>query len=401
MIDRANMTITGVDAVLPDRVLTDATVVIRDGLIAEVLEGWRGGPGVLDGGGATLIPGLVDTHSDAFEKEIRPRPGVELPLDFALGSFEGRAAAAGVTTVFHGVAFEQSERYDRTVDQAIAMCAVIDDRAVDPVALIDHHVLHRLDVRDPDGLAGLERRLDQVSDGSDTPVRPLVSYEDHTPGQGQYTDRRWFERYVSGTRSVPLEEARRVVDELVDDRERRAAQREVAVEVLGRRALEGSITLMAHDPTDAAEISRARAAGMTIAEFPTTHAAATAAKEQGMRTVCGAPNALRGTSHSGNVSARELIAGGLCDGLASDYLPSTLLGTVAALVRSGLCALPEAVALVTAGPSESVGLHDRGRLEVGRRADLVLVDLRSTMPTVLSVVSQARRIGAQETACAV
>ena len=107
MIDRANMTITGVDAVLPDRVLTDATVVIRDGLIAEVLEGWRGGPGVLDGGGATLIPGLVDTHSDAFEKEIRPRPGVELPLDFALGTFEGRAAAAGVTTVFHGVAFEQ------------------------------------------------------------------------------------------------------------------------------------------------------------------------------------------------------------------------------------------------------------------------------------------------------
>lgn len=401
MIDRANMTITGVDAVLPDRVLTDATVVIRDGLIAEVLEGWRGGPGVLDGGGATLIPGLVDTHSDAFEKEIRPRPGVELPLDFALGSFEGRAAAAGVTTVFHGVAFEQSERYDRTVDQAIAMCAVIDDRAEDPVALIDHHVLHRLDVRDPDGLAGLERRLDQVSDGSDTPVRPLVSYEDHTPGQGQYTDRRWFERYVSGTRSVSLEEARRVVDELVDDRERRAAQREVAVEVLGRRALEGSITLMAHDPTDAAEISRARVAGMTIAEFPTTHAAATAAKEQGMRTVCGAPNALRGTSHSGNVSARELIAGGLCDGLASDYLPSTLLGTVAALVRSGLCALPEAVALVTAGPSESVGLHDRGRLEVGRRADLVLVDLGSRMPTVLSVVSQARRIGAQETACAV
>lgn len=401
MIDRSNMTITGVDAVLPDRVLTDATVVIRDGLIAEVLEGWRGGPGVLDGGGATLIPGLVDTHSDAFEKEIRPRPGVELPLDFALGSFEGRAAAAGVTTIFHGVAFEQSERYDRTVDQAIAMCAVIDDRAVDPVALIDHHVLHRLDVRDPDGLAGLERRLDQVSGGSDTPVRPLVSYEDHTPGQGQYTDRRWFEHYVSGTRSVSLEEARRVVDELVDDRERRAAQREVAVEVLGRRALAGSITLMAHDPTDAAEISRARVAGMTIAEFPTTHAAATAAKEQGMRTVCGAPNALRGTSHSGNVSARELIAGGLCDGLASDYLPSTLLGTLAALVRSGLCALPEAVALVTAGPSESVGLHDRGRLEVGRRADLVLVDLRSSMPTVLSVVSQARRIGAQETACAV
>lgn len=401
MIDRSNVVITDVHAVLPDRVLADATVVVREGRIAEVLDGRRGGAGVVDGRGAVLIPGLVDSHSDAFEKELRPRPGVELPLDFALGSFEGRAAAAGVTTIYHGVAFEQSDRYERTVDQAAAMCSAIDARAADPVALIDHRVLYRLDVRDPEGLAGLERRLDEVASAPVRGAKPLVSYEDHTPGQGQYTDRTWFEKYVSGTRSVSLDEARRVVDELVDERERRAAHREVAVEVLGRRALEGTITLMAHDPTDESEISRASSAGMSIAEFPTTRVAAVAAKERGMRTVCGAPNALRGTSHSGNVSARELISGGLCDGLASDYLPSTLLGTVAALVRAGLCPLEEAIALVTSGPADTVGLNDRGRIEVGRRADLALVDFGSVMPTVLTVIAQAGRVSYEDEACAV
>ena len=123
--------------------------------------------------------------------------------------------------------------------------------------------------------------------------------------------------------------------------------------------------------------------------------------ERGMRTVCGAPNALRGTSHSGNVSARELISGGLCDGLASDYLPSTLLGTVAALVRAGLCPLEEAIALVTSGPADTVGLNDRGRIEVGRRADLALVDFGSVMPTVLTVIAQAGRVSYEDEACAV
>ena len=102
MIDRSNVVITDVHAVLPDRVLADATVVVREGRIAEVLDGRRGGAGVVDGRGAVLIPGLVDSHSDAFEKELRPRPGVELPLDFALGSFEGRAAAAGAGDAMPG-----------------------------------------------------------------------------------------------------------------------------------------------------------------------------------------------------------------------------------------------------------------------------------------------------------
>jgi alpha-D-ribose 1-methylphosphonate 5-triphosphate diphosphatase len=128
---------------------------------------------------------------------------------------------------------------------------------------------------------------------------------------------------------------------------------------------------------------------MTIAEFPTTVEAAEAARERGMRTVSGGPNALRGTSHSGNVSARELITRGLCDGLASDYLPSTLIGSMAALVADRTCDLVTAVALVTRGPALTVGLTDRGVIAEGARADLVLVDLDGALPTVRFVLSQA------------
>jgi alpha-D-ribose 1-methylphosphonate 5-triphosphate diphosphatase len=146
---------------------------------------------------------------------------------------------------------------------------------------------------------------------------------------------------------------------------------------------------MCHDPTTPDDIEEAVALGVSIAEFPTTVDAARLARERGLRIVCGAPNALRGESHSGNVSARELVARGLCDTLASDYLPSTLLGAVAGLVHSGVCDLPAAVALVTAGPADTAGLVDRGRLEPGRCGDLMVFDLDGALPTVRLVASQA------------
>ena len=389
MIDPRSFVLSDVTAVLPDRLVPEATIVVRDGVIVEVSGSGRRGAEVVDGHGLLCMPGLVDTHSDALEKELRPRPGVVLPAEFALHSFEGRALAAGVTTMFHGVGFEENGKYDRSVAQAVELCSVIDRRAASGRAVLDHHVLHRLDVRDADGLTALVTRLDTWQPADRTEPLPLVSYEDHTPGQGQYRDRSWFERYIAGTRSISMEEAARVVDEVIAERDALLDVRMTAIDDLGRRAVAGSIRLMAHDPTDADEIIAARGSGMSIAEFPTTVDAARTAREIGMRTVCGGPNALRGTSHSGNVSARDLVALGLCDGLASDYLPSTLIGSMAAMVADGVCDLPTAAALVTSGPADTVGLVERGRLAPGQRADLVLFDLVGALPTVRFVVSQA------------
>lgn len=394
MIDSANVTVSGAAVVLADRVVHDASVVVRAGVIVDVIERTFAGSEVIDAHGALCIPGIVDTHSDAFEKEVRPRPGVTLDLAFALRSFEGRVAGAGVTTIFHGIGFEEDGAYDRTVEQAKAMCGVIGERACGHRPLVDHRILYRLDVRDADGLEALLDHLDRDTRPEVIAGLPLVSYEDHTPGQGQYRDRTWFERWIIGTKHVSEDEARRQVDAIIAERDALLAIRERAVVELGGRARSGAIRLMVHDPVEAADIAEAAAAGMTIAEFPTTLAAAQAARDSGMRTVAGAPNALRGTSHSGNVSARQLISTGLCDGLASDYLPSTLLGAAAAMVDDGTCDLPTAVRLVTRGPALTVGLHDRGEIARGLRGDLVLVDVDGRLPTVRATISQASAVSA-------
>ena len=143
---------------------------------------------------------------------------------------------------------------------------------------------------------------------------------------------------------------------------------------------------MAHDPANPDEVDEAVSWHASIAEFPTTVDAAHQARDKGLRIVCGAPNVLRGHSHSGNVSARELIALGLCDGLASDYLPSTMLGAVAALWRDGSCSLADAVALVSLGPADTVGLSTHGRIAEGTRGDLVLVRFDGRWPTVRGVL---------------
>jgi alpha-D-ribose 1-methylphosphonate 5-triphosphate diphosphatase len=139
---------------------------------------------------------------------------------------------------------------------------------------------------------------------------------------------------------------------------------------------------MAHDPATIEDVEEALGWHASIAEFPTTVAAAKHAKLRGMRTVCGAPNVLRGGSHSGNVSAAELISLGLCDGLSSDYLPFAMVGAVGTLVRIDACSLPEAVRLITSGPAKTVGLADRGTLEVGARADITICHLMDSDPTV-------------------
>ncbi|TCP53608.1 alpha-D-ribose 1-methylphosphonate 5-triphosphate diphosphatase [Tamaricihabitans halophyticus] len=377
-----NFVLGHVRAVLPDRVLDDARIVVRDGLIAAVEPHTPGTLSDVDGQGMLCLPGLVDVHSDGLEKERLPRPGAELPIEFALVSFEGKLRAAGVTTVFHGAGFEDGMAggLRRSVRAAEETCAAIDNHTH---ALVAHHILYRLDVRCPTGLAALRRRLDTVSGV------PLVSHEDHTPGQGQYADRRYFERYLMGTRGYAEEEAKQQVDAMIEKRNERLSVRTEALDWVGELAQAGQIRLLGHDPDSAAEISALCTRGGAVAEFPTTREAAIAAREHGLPVVMGAPNVLRGGSHNGNASGQELIAENLVTALASDYLPSGLLAAAFDLVRFGELDVPSAIRLVTEGAAEVAGLTDRGALAEGLRADLVLVSLSGQWPAVRSVLPAA------------
>ncbi|MDF5757068.1 alpha-D-ribose 1-methylphosphonate 5-triphosphate diphosphatase [Spongiactinospora sp. TRM90649] len=366
-------------AVLPDRVIEDALVVTEDGVITDVAEARPGAvpAEATDLRGALLLPGLVDTHSDGLEKELNPRPNAEFDVDFAVASFEGRVRAAGVTTIFHGVGYQSAPRKGRDLGRAVAITEAIRRRAgQDP--MVDHRFLFRLDARDPEALAALGPRLADLK--ADVP--PLVSYEDHTPGQGQYRDPAYYRGWLEGSQGVSREQAQSMMDALVAERNTRAWHRPVALGWLAEQARLGHARVLAHDPVTAAEVADAYSNGVRVAEFPTTVEAARAARELGMDIVAGAPNVLRGGSHSGNVAAVELISADLADALSSDYMPSAMLAAALRLAGDGVVPLPRAVALVTSGPARVAGLDDRGFIAPGARADLVAVTISGGWPTV-------------------
>jgi alpha-D-ribose 1-methylphosphonate 5-triphosphate diphosphatase len=375
-------------AVLPDRVLHDATVVAEDGVIVDVSERVPRPPDALDARGALLLPGLVDIHSDGLERELHPRPGAEVSPEFAVTSYEGKVRAAGVSTMFHGIGYQTNERKERSLEQARTLEDTLLRRSTADDCLVDHRLLRRLDARDPEALAALRAAVQ-----ADTAVDalPLVSFEDHTPGQGQFADATYYRAWMQ-TSGLSEQEAEARFDRLVEERESLRWHREVSLDWLTEQALGGRIRLLAHDPTTREEIATAAQRGVAVAEFPTTREAAEAARAQGLPIVVGAPNVLRGGSHSGNVSATELVHAGLVDALASDYMPSTLLAAVLTLADRSVVSLPEAVALVSTGAARVAGLSDRGALAVGQRSDLAVVTRWAGLPTVRMVLSaQAQR----------
>ncbi|MGJ3507442.1 alpha-D-ribose 1-methylphosphonate 5-triphosphate diphosphatase [Enemella sp. A6] len=370
-----------VRAVLTDRIVDRARVVVRQGRIAEITD--RPGAHDLDGAGLLVTPGFIDVHSDALEKEHAPRPSAELPWDFALTAFEGRCAASGVTTVFHGAAFRpiNLDGAQRSVQKAGELCEVVDD-AAGRRTRVDHRVLYRVDIISAESVAAFAERLAALPDN----VVPLVSHEDHTPGQGQYADPTKLEDWLMQSRGLTRAEA---VTEVAD---RRAEASELAglrrehLDWFGVLAHSGRIRLLGHDPDTAKSVDELLGRGGAVAEFPTTVEAARRARELGLLIVAGAPNLLRGGSHTGNVSALALARGGLVDAIASDYLPPALLGSVARLARESRD-LPSAVSLVTSGAARVAGLDDRGELAEGKRADLALIDDRAEWPHVVQTLT--------------
>ncbi len=379
---RSTHTVAGVRAVLDGTLVDDAQITVEDGLIVDIRTGTRIGNDALDGHGAILLPGLVDTHTDGLERERQPRQTAALDSGFALRSFESRLWAAGITTVFHGIGFDDRPGHQRTLEAARELWAAVVDRRRDGRAALDHRVLYRLEARTEGGFDAMRDCVD-ADDQSD--ILPLVSYEDHTPGQGQYPRRlplpRCHGRRAATGRHVPAGAPHPDPRRVRRHRGSRRAQPAPRLAARHRRSHPGVGPRCGGSGGHAG--CRVRW-GARVAEFPITVEAA-AGRRLDLPVVCGGPNALRGQSHSGNVSATELVARGLCTGLASDYLPSSLLGAVWSLARQGVLPFAGAVGLVTHGPAAAVGLRDRGRIAVGLRADLVLVADDTPWPRVRAV----------------
>ncbi len=383
---------TNAQVVLADRVIPGGAVLIDHGVIAAVAETRRRLPETqaeeIDAGDALLIPGIVDLHNDSLETEINPRPGANLPLEFALGNLERRLASSGVTTEFHAISFMNMEKSNRTVAQASERSAHISSEQALPDRLVEHHVLHRLDVWNPEAMDSLFDSIGRMSVG-------YVSLNDHTPGQGQYRDVARYTQFMQQWRQQ-RGGAAFGNDEIQEKMRSRGADASTIPSAYARVQAEREMrpfVLSTHDDDSPEKVDRQWEIGASIAEFPVTMDAAIRARERGMSIVVGAPNIVRGGSTSGNMDAVDLVAAGLADVICADYHAPSLLVAAFRLVEEGLLDLPAAIRMLTANPARAVGLHDRGSIEPGKRADLALVRVgASGTPTVEALYRQGRMV---------
>lgn len=364
-------------------VLANATLygslVMQDGAVADVQPGRSHHAAALDLDGDYLVPGIVDLHTDNLERQVQPRSLARWPSRSAMVAHDAQCAAAGVTTVFDALCLGDLG-FDKERIRTFRDGVVDLDALTDAALLKAEHFLHlRCEVPALDML----ELFDSVADHR---LVRMISLMDHSPGVGQYAD---IDFYRALRRRGGMDEdyiERRIV-ELQEQRARlRIPNRRALLErVRGR-----SIALAAHDDRTPEEVAENAADGIGISEFPVTMDAARAAKARRMDVIAGAPNIVRGGSHSGNVAAADLLANEAVDAFASDYVPNSLVE--AAFLCAERIGLPRAMAMVSAEPARLVGLTDRGSIAPGRRADLVRVRVHDGLPVVRQVWRAGERV---------
>lgn len=352
--------------VLPEQLIERGWLRIEGDRIAELGEGDAPAGQSVNGAGLTAIPGMIDLHGDMLEREVEPRPGAQFPMNMAVFELDKRLAAAGITTAYAALSFWDHEGRDTSRKQEVVRQMVAAIHAQRPQLLIDLRVHARFEVSTPSVAALLGELLEagQIE---------LLSLMDHTPGQGQYRNIEQYVSFMSNWRRVTPghveEELRERMAQAGTLQERWALARDIAAV-----AADQGLAIASHDDDTAEKVDLVAALGATLSEFPVTMEAAEEARRRGMLVAMGAPNALRGSSHSGNLSAREAVAAGMVDCLAADYHPGTMVQAAFGLARAGVVSLPAAVALVSSGPADAIGMSDAGRIATGLRADLALVE---------------------------
>lgn len=375
---RHDLVLANARLVLPDEVVA-GSLVIAGGRIAAVDTGGAVPAGATDCAGDYLAPGLVELHTDNLERHLEPRPGARWPDAAAILAHDAELAGTGITTVFDALrvgSLTDGQRgpgaYARPLATAIRRLQAASALRLD----------HRLHLRAETCSETLAAELDAFGPEDEVGI---VSLMDHTPGQRQFRDLARLKSFTPGQSEAAF---RAHLARLTAVSERYRDGHRVAAVAAARRL---GATLASHDDTTVEQVAASAAAGARIAEFPTTGEAAAACRAHGIAVMMGAPNLIRGGSHSGNVPAQALAEAGLLDILSSDYVPAALL---AAAVRLGIAGgnMAEALGMVTRAPADAAGLADRGRLARGLRADLVRFRIVEGQPIPRGVWAGGRRV---------
>lgn len=369
------LSITGARVLLPGAEAS-CTVTLADGVIDAVGQAARGR--TLDARGLILAPGIIDLHGDAFERSIQPRPGVNFPIDLAVADADAQAAAAGITTMFHGVTLS----WEPGLRGGAMFSSVLDalDR-LRPRGLVDHRIHIRMEAIAPD-----EAPL--ATAAIEAGRAHMVAINDHTASIVRKADDPVANAGYSKRAGVAVAD---YVAQAAAMLERRAEGHAALAHVLAA-ARGKNLPIASHDDDSPAIRAQWRAQGASICEFPMNKPTAQDARSHGESVVMGCPNVVRGGSHLGWHSAEAMVRAGLCDVLVSDYVWAAMLPAALRIAERGVLPLSEAWALVSANPARAARLVDRGSIAAGQRADLVLIDPAPPAPRIATTFVAGRLV---------
>ena len=357
------------------------TLIVKDGIISDIQ------PGISslgeDGEGDYLMPGLIELHTDNLEKCMSPRPGIRWPLEAAAVYHDRDLASAGVTTVCDAIAIGDAAAASPRLTEFTSMIDVIcQGQATERFAV--EHLLH---LRCELSFAKVYEATERYADN---PLLSMISLMDHTPGQRQFVRIDKFKEYYMGKHGITLAEMEEFIQLRQQEQQKYAPKNRKALVALSHAK---GISLATHDDATVEHVQEAIENKAAIAEFPTTLAAAKASHDAGLQVLMGAPNLVLGGSHSGNVSAMELVLEDLVDVISSDYVPQSLLQSIFIIARKTGKPIYQTMSLVNSNPAKAISLYqDRGSLEVGKRADFITVDDDGVVPRLTSTFCRGKRV---------
>ena len=359
--------------VLTQGQIQEADIVIVHGVIDRV-DDYGSQNTAFDLGDRLLVPGFVDLHSDAIEKEIEPRPGAQFPVNSALVELDKKLTMAGITTMFHAVGFNDAAITGYRATKLAAGVIEHINEANHWQLAVDNLVHARFEVTSFESVEVLKQLIEQNS-------VHLLSVMDHTPGQGQFKSIEKWKKFHLPVYKLSESDA----DEIIRLKQRGKERAFVVVEELLAFGANHGLVLLSHDDDSPQKVEMLKDMGVSISEFPLDVDVALFAKKNGVATGMGAPNVVRGKSQSGNVSARELIAEGACDFLCSDYHPSSMLQAPYTIHQELQLPLERCFDMVSRTPAALAGLTDRGEIAEGKMADVIAIEDNMVPKVVLTL----------------
>lgn len=365
--------ITNGQVVLPERILAAGEVVIEKGIIREI--GRSSEPRslaneeVIDAEGGYILPGFVDMHCDAVEKEMEPRPGAFFEMDMMLPELEKKIVGHGITTMFHSFSFAGAEygmREDGTAGSCVRRIVAMKRNG----SLIRNKVHLRFEITNYPAVGLIQSLLSEN-------MVDLLSFMDHTPGQGQYPTVEDYRNYLAKTYHATFDK----VQEILSIKEQGRFHAAASVESLRRTAFLVDVPMASHDDDDERRVSEYAEMGVRIHEFPIRIEVARVAREKGNSVCVGAPNIVRGKSTGKGMLAINAISAGVADIICSDYHPASILHAVFKLSQECL-SLPEAVAMASLNPARALSLSGLGSLNEGNKGDVIVANMRCGRPVI-------------------